>query len=228
MNSKLEKRYMLWQSSQQPLVKEAVVNGFTVVSQQKRGLKGITGRDGSEIVPPVYDDVVTDGQSEICGLCFDGKTALAEIATGKLLTGFDYDSIIFRTDNHTIEIVKGEGHGLFDTVSRKVEVAAKDQYVSLGNGGNITWSYTEREGYTFHNTATGKKIVAGNNIEECFDQTHGHIFGIFDGKVSVINDDGHSDDATHRHIVASLNGRIELSNHDRRLHVVADIYGNVL
>lgn len=77
MNSKLEKRYMLWQSSQQPLVKEAVVNGFTVVSQQKRGLKGITGRDGSEIVPPVYDDVVTDGQSEICGLCFDGKTALA-------------------------------------------------------------------------------------------------------------------------------------------------------
>lgn len=226
IESKIDKRLMRWETSPRPLETVMTAGRFTVVAQ--RGYQGLRDDRNTLTVPPVYDTVIAGQSAPVCGLSVDGRIALADCATGRLLTEFLYDAIVFRPDGMTVEVVRGSKRGLYDTVANKLEIAPDDEYVAQKSGGRFTWSYTPGEGYTFHNLETGRKIVAGNNIELCFDEAYGHIFGIFEGRVSVVTDEGLRDDAAYRDLLVRLRGRIELSNYDRGIHIVADIYGNVL
>lgn len=224
-DSKLNRRKERYAVSPEQEKVIGTCGAFSITAHKR--YKGVRG-DNSVGLDPVFDDVILDGTTKICGVSIDGAIALADIFTGDILTSFEYDKIEFVTSEHSIIIYKDGKKGIFDIARR--EVVHQPLYDSISNRGasRFSWSFSEQDGYTMIDSANGNKINIGSDIDECFDEAFGHIFILLDGKILMLNDEGYADKAGYRELLSSLNGRIRLHNSVKQISVTADIYGNLL
>lgn len=189
---------------------------------------GLQQVDGSDGIPAIYDSIQYDPSISIGVVEIDKELAIIDIQNGQLLTDFRYDKVEFTSGNQSAVLHKNNLKGLFDIALRKEIFAPIYNDISIRAGLRYAWTYSSTEGYCYIDTFSGKCIALGDMPDECFDETHGHIFILKAGKVQLITDDGVSDPYAYRELLASLGGRITLYNSTHGVSIIADIYGCVL
>ncbi|MDE6409348.1 MAG: hypothetical protein K2K81_03770 [Muribaculaceae bacterium] len=201
------------------------VNGYTFI--EYKSYKGLLSVNNI-ILPPVFDSIGFDPTLKMAFVEIDGLKAIVDLFTGERLTPYNYDKIEFYAQDHSIIIYKNGLKGLFDVIKRCVEVEPGYSMVNRTSATRFTWMYAPEEGYYMQDSLKGHNIFLGSDIQECFDETNGHIFILRNNKIRMLTDEGTEDMMGYRKLLAKLNGRLTLYNSVKGVGVVADIYGNVL
>lgn len=198
---------------------------YSVVANRK--YKGVSV-EGTVTVQPVYDDVRLHPLLVVGAVIIEGKTAIIDLHSGELLTDFKYDDIAFEPAQHSIVLYKDGLTGLFSVSNKRVveEPSYSDMNRNVGN--RYGWMYSPVEGYVISDNKTGERTVLGFDIDECFDETHGHIFILRNDRILMLTSDGMEDVFGYRQLLSELGGRITLYNSSRCVSAIADIYGHVL
>lgn len=224
-DTRLSKRLERMIASPEAVIACGNAGPFIVISQ--RNFKGLS-LDGAEMVAPVYDDILAHPELNVAAVMMDGLWAIIDIFEGHLLTDFEYDSIEFAPADHCVVLMRDGKKGLFDVITRSVSRKAEYYEISKAAGTRYTWSYSPIKGYEYYDSLEKRSIPLGHGVDECFDETHGHIFVIRDGMVQMLTTDGLRDIVGYRRLLAANGGRLTLYNSSRGVSVVADIYGNIL
>lgn len=222
MLKKLQNREARFHASETAPCLLQIVGDYCIISHKK--FKGVRV-EGAIGLLPIYDDVVLNSKFNIGAVIVDRKAALADLHSGELLTNFEYDKISFEIDNHSIILYKGEKKCIYDVVKKEMIFDDFSDSIGIGRGNRYSWSYSQSRGYTIIDHVTNKTHSLGTSIEECFDETNGHMFVIREGRVTMLDDEGYTDSLAYRKLLASIGGRLNLHNSAHNVFVVADIYG---
>lgn len=225
IDNKLSRRLNKMIDSPVPVGIIANVGGYAVTTQ--RSFKGLS-MDERQLIAPIYDDIRVDPYLTVAAVMMEGLWALIDISRGTLLTDFNYDDFKFFPENHSIVLIKDGKSGLFDVAQGKLLLDVVYEEISHSPGTRYLWTYSSLSGYEYFDYRTNVTIKLGHDIQECFDECHGHIFAVRDNRVHLLNSNGLSDYTAYRRLLAEIGGRITLFNSNRGVTAVADIYGNIL
>lgn len=193
-----------------------------------RGYKGIADSQGIIKIPPVYDDIMIYPSFNMVSVVMEGLMAVLDVTTGELLTDFNYDRLECSPSDHSIILYKDGLKGLFSVMSKSVVHEPQFSDINKSVSSRFSWMFSPQEGYFMEDSTNGNSVYLGNDIDECFDETHGHIFILKDNRIKMLTENGTEDIVGYRELLASLGGRISLYNSSRGVCAVADIYGHVL
>ena len=198
---------------------------YSVVANRK--YKGVSVK-GAVTVQPVYDDVRVHPLLVAGAVIIEGKIAIIDLHSGELLTDFKYDDIAFEPAQHSIVLYKDGLTGLFSVSNKRIveEPSYSDMNRTVGN--RYGWMYSPVDGYVISDNKTGERTALGFDVDECFDETHGHIFILRNDRILMLTSDGMEDVFGYRQLLSKLGGRITLYNSSRCVSAIADIYGYVL
>ena len=193
-----------------------------------RGYKGIADSQGIIKIPPVYDDIMIYPSFNMASVTMEGLMAVIDVLTGDLLTDFKYDHLEYSPADHSIILCKDGLKGIFSVMSKSVVHEPQFSDINKSVSSRFSWMFSPSEGYFMEDSATGKSVYLGNDIDECFDETHEHIFIYKNKKIAMLSENGTEDIIGYRKLLSSLGGRISLYNSSRHTSAIADIYGCVL
>lgn len=225
IDNKLSRRLNKMLDSPVPINVIANAGNYDVITQ--RSFKGLSA-SGNQLIVPIYDDIRVDPHLNVAAVMIDSLWALIDIYSGKLLTDFNYDDLEFSSTNHSVVLIKDGKYGLFDVAQSTMLLDVEYEDISYSTGTRYLWTYSSSGGYEYYDFFTHTIIRVGHDVQQCFDECHGHIFVIRDNRVQLVNANGLSDTMAYRKLLSKIGGRITLFNSNRGVSAVADIYGNVL
>lgn len=224
-DDKIMKRLERFASRNSDMVIVANEGSYSIISNRK--YKGVS-IDGAITVPPIYDNLQLHPLLIAGSVEIEGKKAIIDLYSGELLTDFKYDDIAFEPTQHSIKLYKDGLTGLFSVANKCVVEEPSYSDMNRNGCGRYGWMYSPVDGYIISDRVTGEKTSLGFDIDECFDETHGHIFILKHGKVRMMTADGMEDVYGYRKLLSSIGGRLTLYNSSSGVSAIADIYGILL